>query len=92
MPFVIKAVSTSGIVTGLTPPGVGSCSKTGFVIKASVAGQVLWVGPFVDGRRALGDLACAQVFTIRSDANAAIGEIPLAFDRAGFVFSVESAE
>jgi hypothetical protein len=66
--------------------------KTGFVIKASAAGQVLWVGPFVAGRRALGDLARAEVFTFKADANAAIGEIPLAFDRAGFVFSVEAVK
>lgn len=25
MPYVIKAVSTSGIITCLTPPGVGGC-------------------------------------------------------------------
>jgi hypothetical protein len=50
------------------------------------------VGPFVDGHRTFGDRAGAQVFVTQSDAHSAIGEIPLAFDRAGFVFSVEAME
>ena len=66
--------------------------NTGFFIKASVAGQVLWVGPSVAGCRAFGDLASVEVFTIKADANAAIEEFPLAFDRAGFVLSVEGVK
>jgi hypothetical protein len=67
--------------------------KTGFVIQvASPNGQAMWLGPFVAGHRAFGARASAQVFTTQSDAHAAIGKIPLAFDRAGFVFSVEAVE
>jgi acetyl/propionyl-CoA carboxylase alpha subunit len=67
--------------------------KAGFVIKAaSAAGQVMWIGPSVAGHRAFGDRSSAHVFTTQSEAHSVIGEIPLAFDRAGFVFSVEAAD
>ena len=73
--------------------GMSETPRAAFVIKATgPGGQVMWAGPLVAGhRRGFGALASAQVFTTQSDAHATIGEIPLAFDRAGFVFSVESA-
>jgi hypothetical protein len=51
----------------------------------------MWLGASVeDDPRVFGDREFAEVFP--TQAQAVIVQMPLAFDRAGFVFSVETAE
>ena len=71
-----------------------SKASTGFVIKAtSAAGLEMWVSPprFGD-HRTFGPREKADVFKTRGEADAAIGKLPVSFEHAGFMFSVESAD
>jgi hypothetical protein len=67
-------------------------NEHGFVIKVTSPPDVaVWVGPVTDSRRAFGPRDHAELFPTRLSAHVALGEMPLAFDRAGFIFSIESA-
>jgi len=70
----------------------GMAKSHGFVLKATSAnGQETWAGPRLSRRRILGGRDKAEVFATRSEAHAAVGALPLAFDIAGFIFLVEPA-
>ncbi len=65
-----------------------------FVVKAvSPSGLEVWVSwPRFAKRRVFGPRQNAELFTTRFDAHSAIGKMPLQFEQAGFVFTVESAK
>jgi hypothetical protein len=68
---------------------------SGFVIKITSAhgDATMWLGASAaDAPRVFGPRETAEVFRTQSLGHAVIGEMPLAFERAGFVFSVESAD
>jgi hypothetical protein len=68
-------------------------SSTGFIVKAvSSTGQEMWASRQQFGHRIFGPREKAEVFRTRPEARAAIGQMPGAFDHAGFTFRVESAE
>jgi hypothetical protein len=55
--------------------------------------MVMWVSPPADGfHPILGPRDNAEVFPTREAAHAAIGRMPLGFEDAGFVFTVEPAD
>jgi hypothetical protein len=60
---------------------------------ASSSDMVMWVSPPADGfHPILGPRDNAEVFPTREAAHAAIGRMPLGFEDAGFVFTVEPAD
>jgi hypothetical protein len=66
-----------------------------FVIQVTSAhGEAtMWLAVSVAGApRVFGLREAANAFATQSRAHAVIGKLPLAFDRAGFVFSVEADE
>jgi hypothetical protein len=71
-----------------------SNAPTGFVIKAvSSNGLPMWMSsPQAGDYRAFGPLENAEVFRTKGEAHFAIGELPLAFGHAGFIFAVEAAQ
>jgi hypothetical protein len=54
----------------------------------------MWVSQprFRAAHRVFGPRESAEIFTTRFDAHSAIGTMPLQFEQAGFVFTVESAK
>jgi hypothetical protein len=66
----------------------------GFTVRvASSSGLVIWVSPSIDGFHPIfGSRDNAEVFSTREDAQAAIGRMPLAFQNAEFVFTIERAD
>jgi hypothetical protein len=66
----------------------------GFVIKVVVRdGSVCWLIPLkADGIRAPGPRKKAELFQTRKDAQDVIANMSHAFDHAGILFSVESAD
>lgn len=71
--------------------GAEGQAAIGFVVKAtSTYGLDMWISRSrVGTHRAFGPRENAEVSRTRSDANTAIQELPAAFEKAGFVFSVE---
>jgi hypothetical protein len=67
---------------------------TGFIVKAvSTTGLEMWIAvPRAGGHRVFGPREKADVFKTRSEAHSAIGKMPLAFEHAGFTFTVEAAD
>jgi hypothetical protein len=66
----------------------------GSVIKTTIRnGSVCWLTPVkADGIRTPGSREKAEVFKTRKDAQNAIAKMSRAFDHAGIIFSVESAD
>jgi hypothetical protein len=66
----------------------------GFVIKATVRdGSTCWLTPVkADGIPTPGPREKAELFQTRKDAQDAIANMSRAFDHAGILFSVESAD
>jgi hypothetical protein len=67
----------------------------GFVVKAtSTTGLEMWISvPRAGGHhRVFGPRENADIFKTRSEAHSAIGKMPLAFEHAGFKFTVEAAD
>jgi hypothetical protein len=67
--------------------------STRFVVKAtSATGQIMWVSPPRPGnQRVFGPRENAERFRTRGEARSAIGQMPQAFEHAGFTFAVEEA-
>jgi hypothetical protein len=65
-----------------------------FVVKITGrGGTVAWLGaPNSDGRRTLAARKSADIFQTSDDASAAIKDLSPDFDKAGWTFSVESAD
>jgi hypothetical protein len=68
--------------------------QIGFVVKmSSSSGMLIWVSPPTDGfHPILGSRDNAEVFSTREDAHAAIGRMPIAFQNAAFLFTIEPAD
>jgi hypothetical protein len=66
----------------------------GFVVKAvSLTGYEMWASvPHFPGHRVFGPREDAEIFKTRSEAHSAIGKMPVAFEQAGFTFTVEASE
>jgi hypothetical protein len=65
-----------------------------FVVKITGrGGTIAWLGaPKSDGRRTLAGRKSADIFQTSEDADVAIRELSPDFDKAGWSFSVESAD
>jgi hypothetical protein len=58
----------------------------------SATGLAMWISvPHHAGHRVFGPRERAEIFQTRSEAHSAIGKMPLAFEHAGFTFTVEAA-
>jgi hypothetical protein len=82
----MRAVRYNVSMTAARPPS--------YIVKAtSATGLEMWISlPRAGGHRVFGPREKAGNFKTQSEAQAAIGTLPLSFEHAGFKFSVEAAE
>ncbi len=73
---------------------MSEAQRVGFVVKAtSTTGLEMWISfPRAGGHRVFGPRENADIFKTRPEAHSAIGKMPLAFEHAGFKFTVEETE
>jgi hypothetical protein len=92
---LLRPASRFDNLIGLEPCQPPGCIliRPKFVAKATNAsGQALWVGHQDGDHRPLVDRLHAEVFKSHAEAHVAIGMIPVADKRAGYVVSIERVE